>query len=217
MNHFVKTALAALVLITAAAFAQSGTPECSGSTLHLSLATAGSQIFSAGQTTGHGVVMFGLSNPASCVTQGVAYITWTKVDSSTSYLYGWALVCISVPGCTAGTEVARTVPVTGATFSPSANHSTFLSWTSQATIGPGIYGLALGTTCPSTATCTGLWGDVTTGSWYPFVQAGTGTTGSYQWTFGSGGFNFNSELPLTNVPPVLGASTGIAPPAAILY
>jgi hypothetical protein len=212
-------AFVVLSVVTSVAFAQSGTPECSGSSLHLSLATAGSQTVNTapGSVTGSGVVMFGMSNPATCVTQGVAYITGPTVDSSTYYYYGWALVCVTVPGCTAGTVAAYTTPVSGSIFSPSAKHSAYLAWLSQATIQPGIYGLALGTTCPSTATCTTLYGDVAQGSWYPFVQAGTGTSGNYQWTFTSSGFGSFSNVPPTTSTPALGTGAGPTPPAAILY
>jgi len=219
----VLCALVSLGLV-ATALAQSAPLECSGSNLHLSLATAGSEtVNTAGNSTGgYGVVMFGISNPATCVTQGIAYITGATVDNSSSHYYGWALVCVSVPGCTSGTVVATTEAINGSTFSPTAKQSEYLAWTTcnpscPATIQAGIYGLALGTTCPTTATCTTLYGDVAQGSWYPFVQAGTGCSGSYQWTFSSSGFGTFTSVPPTSGTPVLGTAAGPTPPAAILY
>jgi hypothetical protein len=218
MNAKLTLAFAVLLQLTIAVAAQTAPLQCSGSNLHLSLATAGSSTVST--STGFGVVMFGMSNPASCVTQGVAYIVGATSDPSTADYYGWALVCVNVPGCAGGTVVATTGSVTGAIFSPVAKVSQFLNWTTctpscPVTIQPGIYGLVLGTTCSSS--CATLYGDVARGSWYPFVQAGTGTSGSYPWSFGNGGFGVFANVPPTTGIPVLGTAAGPAPPTAILY
>lgn len=211
MNRLFGVAPFVFLLLTAGV-AQSGIPECSGSDLHLALATIGTQTVST--SIGTGVMMFGLSNPATCVTQGVAYIV-SATDTSTADSYGWALVCVSVPNCPAGKIVAQTLTVPGTVFSPTASHSAFLPWTLAATITPGIYGLAIGTTC--SAGCVVLYGDALYGSWYPFVQGGTTTPGVFNWSFSPGGFSFNGELPSTSNPPILGTAAGISPPAAILY
>jgi hypothetical protein len=222
-------AFIALSALAVTAKAQSGTPECSGSNLHLSLATAGSLtlIAPSGFTDGQ-VWMFGISNPAQCTTTGVAYIV-DGADDTSSYYYGWALVCVVVTTTTCSSKgqiVANTNPVVGSSFAPTSNTQESLAWTSSVTLDPGIYALALGTTCLSGDTCASLYGDVEYGVWYPFVQTGTGGSGSYQWTFSSstpgfGGFT-SSNMPSTTGAPVLGngvaaGGSAVAPPSAILY